>query len=251
MNKQEVLRICLRQPCAHYRVGFTQQHLHRTLPLPPPSTIIGMIHNILGCKRGEVIRGFDIAVHGNYESVFFQYQLFRNIEKAGKPAYKEANPWEARPNQVQLLNNVNLKIYIRFADDFTAINKISRDDVIAGFKEPQMPFIIGRREDLAVPEENGIEMIAIEEKELPVKLEYNHWLNQDTARRYNLNGPLYLLGTYYKLLDRVRNFERRRFVYAEKQPIEPFKEGNRCVDPVGWMDNDTPLFFLEISGKET
>ena len=252
MNKIDVIRLIFKQPTAHYRVGFTQQNLHRTLPLPPPSTIIGMIHNLMECENGGIIKGFDIAVCGHYESVFYQYQSFRKIftKSKVKSAYKEAHPGVTMPNQVQMLNNVYLRIYLTF-DDFDKDAPL----FIEKIKNPSIPFFIGRREDLAVLENIEIMPDTLKKSEFPQRLKLNYWAAEQEVQKYRLNGPVYLLGTYYRIEDKIRNFERRRFYYIEPQPLHPIKIGNRYKDPEGWTDEDDidgelkeiPVFFLGIN----
>ncbi|NIM16996.1 MAG: CRISPR-associated protein Cas5 [Candidatus Aminicenantes bacterium] len=253
MEELNVLRLIFRQPTAHYRVGFTQMNLHRTLPLPPPSTLIGFIHRVMECKKGEVRRGFDIAVCGHYESIFYQYQTFRDMHKTIKPAHKEASHYRMMPNQVQLLNNVYLRIYLRF-DDFEKDAPLFMEKL----NNPCFPFIIGRGEDLAVPEDNEIKPSFLIKKDFPQKLELNYWASQETVEAYKFHGPVYLLGTYYRLEEGMRNFERKRFYYIESQQINPVREGNKYKEPVGWVDigevdgnpEEIPVFFLGIDKTE-
>ena len=259
MEKKKVLKLIFRQPSAHYRVAFTQQHVHRSLPLPPPSTIIGMIHNLMDCKNGESLKGFDIAICGNYESLFYQYQLFRNIHKTYQPAYKEVHLGSPMPNQVQLLFNVYIRIYIAFDDTFNDVNQITKDKFIEKLSNPGMPFIIGRREDLAILEIREIKQSEVIFSEFPEHLLFSHWINEKMADDYGLHGPVYQLGTFYKIQEKVRNFERHRFYYIEPQPLEPKKKGNKYEEPTGWVDRteidgevkNIPVFFLGLNQLES
>lgn len=253
MEKLNVLRLIFNQPTAHYRVGFTQMNLHRTLPLPPPSTIIGFIHRVMECKEGEAIRGFDIAVCGSYESIFYHYQTFRNMGKSIQPAHKEASHYGMMPNQVQLLNNVYLRIYIRF-DDFDK----DAPRFLEKLNNPSLPFYIGRREDMAVPDDCEIKPSFLEKKDFPQSLEYGYWVSHNAVQQYGIHGAVYLLGTYYRIEEKIRNFERRRFYYIEPQPLNPVKDGNKYKDPEGWIDTctiddktvDIPVFFLGINAEQ-
>jgi CRISPR-associated protein Cas5t len=253
MEKLNVLRLIFKQPTAHYRVGFTQMHIHRTLPLPPPSTIIGFLHRVMECKEGKSIQGFDIAVCGKYESIFYHYQTFRDLGKAIESAHKEASHHGMMPNQVQLLNNVYLRIYIRF-DDFDK----DAPRFLEKLNNPSLPFYLGRREDMAILEDIAIKSTYLEKKDLPQSLEYNYWVSRQSIQQYGIHGAVYLLGTYYKIEEKIRNFERRRFYYIEPQPINPVKDGHKYKDPIGWVDTydidgnaiDIPVFFLGINKPE-
>lgn len=259
MDTKKVLKLVFRQPTAHYRVGFTQQHVHRTLPLPAPSTIIGMIHNLMGVKQGEQLRGFDIAVCGDYESIFYQFQLFRNIDKPYRAPYKEVHRGTPMPNQVQLLFNVYLRIYIAFDENFDKVNHMTRDQFIRRTANPTMPFIIGRREDLAILENLEITTADLTTADFPGKLELNHWATEKTTREYGLEGTVFQLGTFYKIEDKIRNFKRQRFYYIESQPLGPVKKGNQYENPRGWVDTieingqhkTIPVFFLGLNESES
>ena len=48
-NQIMAMRLVIYQPHAHYRVPFTYQRRH-TYPIPPYSTVKGLICNVLGIK---------------------------------------------------------------------------------------------------------------------------------------------------------------------------------------------------------
>ena len=241
-NSNKILRIHLQMPVAHWRVGFTQQNLHRTYPLPPPSTVLGMIHNLMGCKRGEVITGIDIAIIGKYDFIFYQFQTFRNLYNPSNPAYKESHIGGTMPNKVQLLGNVELYIYIKDKGIKKKEEPISFNELIDAFKNPRMPFILGRREDIAIIEnpEEDIKEISLFQKTAPLRLEeFSLWIPNESNEANFLKGPTYLLTTYYKLDEKnnIRDFQRERDIYAEPQMIRPRdKEDGIYEEPKLTMD---------------
>ncbi|RLG11134.1 type I-B CRISPR-associated protein Cas5 [Candidatus Pacearchaeota archaeon] len=218
----KVLRLHFTLPVAHWRVPFTQQHIHRTYPLPPPSTVLGMIHNVCGCKKEEKILGIDMAIAGKYEFMFYQYQLFRNLANPVKHAYKEAHPGQSMPTQVQLLGNVELYIYLSIQKDVKPKNEkeekvLSLDEIKNYFANPSVPFIIGRKEDIAVLEDEPV-IIELEEKPLPFSLQkFSCWVPVD--QNSGLKGVVYLLPFYYEKINDIRNFKKIRCIYAEPQVI--------------------------------
>ena len=261
MNSK-ILRIHLRMPVAHWRIPFTQQNLHRTYPLPPPSTVLGMIHNLCGCKTGEVIKGIDIAIAGRYEFVFYQYQIFRNLYKDKKSAYKEAHRGGSMPNKVQLLGNVELYIYIK--DEGACLEKKGEqeneffDRIVDAFRNPSMPFILGRREDIAIVEDIK-ENIQLTEREMPLYTKIPLWVPEEKTEELGLHGVSYLLPTYYNLENGIRNFERNWYVYVESQPVDlnANDEIPKClVDTVELekenrkMKIQIPVVFLGIDVKK-
>ncbi|MCD6484775.1 MAG: CRISPR-associated protein Cas5 [Candidatus Odinarchaeota archaeon] len=279
MNSK-ILRIHLRMPVAHWRIPFTQQNLHRTYPLPPPSTVLGMIHNLCGCKTGEEIRGIDIAIAGRYEFVFYQYQIFRNLYKDKKSAYKEAHRGGSMPNKVQLLGNVELYIYIK--DEGACLEKngdkvkgFNFDCIVNAFENPSMPFILGRREDIAIVEDikddqstdknNNSkvkeDILIVNDKLVNKRLNYlkkfSIWVPEKSEYGKYFMGPVYLLPDYYMIKGNIRNFNRKWYIFAEPQPISLKEEnekfllpGFEFVDELKFDNEDgifLPVIFLGIN----
>ena len=77
---EKTLLIELFQPFAQYRNPFTFYYA-QTYPLPPKSTVIGMLQNALndwyGNERGiKEWWSLKVSVHGGFESIFWNYQQF-------------------------------------------------------------------------------------------------------------------------------------------------------------------------------
>jgi len=224
----KVLRLHFNLPVAHWRIPFTQQNIHRSYPLPPPSTVLGMIHNICGCKTDEVIPCLDMAIMGNYEYIFYQYQLLRNLNESIKPPYKEAHCGQPMPTKVQLLGNVKLYIYLRKYEKSLLFNindyptekikNLSLEEIKEYFENPRVPFCLGRKEDIAILEK--IEFINIEKDYLPFSTgKFSLWLPFKKAVEIGINGPVYLLPAYYTKINNIRNFNKIRCVFIESQPF--------------------------------
>jgi CRISPR-associated protein Cas5t len=85
-NTAHILRLKIYQPQAHYRVPFTYQRRH-TYPIPPYSTVIGFLCNVLGMDDQEKeeyqkLRAIKISVAGRFESKTTEYIWFRNLAKS-------------------------------------------------------------------------------------------------------------------------------------------------------------------------
>ncbi len=270
----EVLKLHFILPVAHWRVSFTQNNIHRSYPLPPPSTVLGMIHKVCGCKEGEKILGIDMAVAGKYEYIFYQYQLFRNLHNPVRHAYKEAHPGGPMPTQVQLLGGVELYIYLRVENNIISNKEnekvLSLEKIKNCFENPSAPFIIGRREDIAILE--GFEIIQLKKVSLPFSLQkFSCWVN--IKHKSGLRGVTYLIPFYYDKVeiktknkkDIIRNFEKIRCIYAEPQMISLI---NNEV-PEGYVDEivikkeekksnkkekeeplKLPVFFLKLNEEK-
>jgi CRISPR-associated protein Cas5t len=85
-NRAYILRLKIYQPQAHYRVPFTYQRRH-TYPIPPYSTVIGFLCNVLGIDDQEKeeyqkLRAIKISIAGRFESKTTEYTWFRNLSKS-------------------------------------------------------------------------------------------------------------------------------------------------------------------------
>ncbi|MEM4592761.1 MAG: type I-B CRISPR-associated protein Cas5b [Sulfolobales archaeon] len=79
-----------------------------TYPLPPYSTIIGLLYTALGRKwQGET---FDISIQGSHEAIFRDYVRFRKYNFKDKAL-------ETLPLEVPILYNLRLIIHLRGDED--------------------------------------------------------------------------------------------------------------------------------------
>ncbi|CAM3267965.1 type I-B CRISPR-associated protein Cas5b [Rhodothermus bifroesti] len=131
-----VLRLRIYQPQAHYRVPFTYQRRH-TYPIPPYSTVIGFLCNVLGIddpKKQENLRDepvilydelkkIKISIAGSFESKTTEYVWFRNLSTAShirRFGYAENRSVGGHvehiggqsPVSMDILNEVRLVIYL-------------------------------------------------------------------------------------------------------------------------------------------
>ncbi len=158
---EKTLLIELFQPFAQYRNPFTFYYA-QTYPLPPKSTIIGMLQNALNDWYGSE-RGVDewwnlkVSVHGGFESVFWNYQQLIKATKTGisfvrfkgKPTLWNQNlplygfPITSQRSPVlqQELFNGWLYILLRGDEDFLS-------EIKASLEKPKKILSLGRSEDV-------------------------------------------------------------------------------------------------------
>jgi CRISPR-associated protein Cas5, N-terminal domain len=78
----KILKLKIYQPTAHYRIPFTFARRH-TYPIPPYSTVIGLICNVLGIadQKNEnfekIKNGLSLAIYGEYEFLNREYVWLR------------------------------------------------------------------------------------------------------------------------------------------------------------------------------
>lgn len=184
-----------------------------TYPLPPYSTVIGMLHRILGASAGEY-HEMDISVQGNYEGIFTAYNTTR--------FYKGDNI-TSMPLNVHMLYGVNLIIHV-VSDDETLKN------IYNGFKEYNSAFTLGRNEDLARVDEikfvnlDNIEIDEDDEDEISLKNCFY------IPEKYNtiLNGINYKINKVYKVKNNLRQWEKVKVTYVEAG--ESLEEGQYYKD---------------------
>ena len=168
MNKnEEIILIELFQPFAQYRNPFTFYYA-QTYPLPPKSTIIGMLQNAVGDWYGykrwyKNEKGEDknlwwdnlkVSIHGGFESVFWNYQqLIKGdvtLEKLNNvitlwnqklPLYNNGIKSQRTPVYQQELFNGHLFIFLKGKKDLI-------DEIENALKNPQKILYLGRSEDV-------------------------------------------------------------------------------------------------------
>jgi CRISPR-associated protein Cas5t len=79
------IRLQIYQPQAHYRIPFTYQRRH-TYPIPPYSTVIGFLCNLLGIDDQSTplfkkIKKLKISIAGRFGAKITEYIWFRNLSK--------------------------------------------------------------------------------------------------------------------------------------------------------------------------
>jgi len=142
MSMDKTLYIELFQPFAQYRNPFTFYYA-QSYPLPPKSTIVGMLQNAVDDWYGNrygLKKWWDnlkISVHGGFESAFWNYQQLvkGNIQiseienrillvNQGLPLYNDGIKSQRTPVYQQELFNGHLYIFIR--GDKKILNEVKK-----------------------------------------------------------------------------------------------------------------------------
>jgi len=270
----KVLKLKIYQPTAHYRIPFTFARRH-TYPIPPYSTVIGLICNVLGIedqndeKFKKLKDCLSIAIYGKYESLNREYLWFRTLNKEehnrrfGYPENRvidniPEHPGGQIPTRIDVLENVNLLIYIKHNDE-NFLQKIKET-----FENPQKrkyPIHLGRAEDLVVFKEINDE-IKIENKPFYGKLDDFTWIidpkrgieyldsdfYSDTEKYeefFNkIQGSYHLITSFYEIIEGIRNFE-----YV---PVKLFEGGSfplyfgKPFEFICDIEENIPLFFAKM-----
>lgn len=154
------IRLKLKQNLVNYKLP-TSFQLKETYPLPPYSTVIGMVHNT--CNYTEY-KPMKISVQGKYHS--------KVNELATRYEFKNGMTFDATRHQikvgeygisrgvsnVELLSDVELVIHIVPEDE----NLV--EEIFNAFKTPHEYISLGRREDLVVVDE--VKIVEISEERI-------------------------------------------------------------------------------------
>ncbi|MTI48950.1 MAG: type I-B CRISPR-associated protein Cas5 [Firmicutes bacterium] len=156
----KAIRLKLYQNMVNYKKP-TSFQLKETYPLPPYSTIIGMVHNL--CQYTEY-KEMDVSVQGKYFSkvndLFTRYEFKNGMKfdkarhqiKVGKAGISKG------VSTAELLVDVELLIHIIPKDQRLV------EEIYNAFLYPREYPSLGRREDLVVIEE--VKTVEVLEKEL-------------------------------------------------------------------------------------
>lgn len=214
IEKAKTVRAEIYQPFACYREPLVMSGFITSLPLPPPTTIAGMLVHAMDEKFEDWI---DIAVIGKAESFMVDYQrLVKEPEK-----YHRTGTHKPSPARFQVLTNVNLTVFIKGGN----LNKICD-----ALNNPKNYLSLGRKEDTAfVPK--GAEIVEV--RTIKVSLENaikNDIILENTYIPFTKEnsdiGYYYRLSKRYKSLDE-RDFEFDDYLYVSER--SKFIAGEFCM----------------------
>lgn len=271
------LRIELELSQAHFRKPWSFSIRH-TYPVPPFSTVIGFLCNVLGDKGLLFQNDFGLAVFSRFESLDCEYTWLRNLSpKAHKAKYHSYSNRQLRDNNIEhpggqspvrifVLNDVKLLLYLNCENEnlYSLIQE--------GFKRPGQWFShlhLGRSEDWVVVK--SAEVVKLEKKSYSGKTEYMTWipspeeyLNAGKTDGYErtfhtLKGRTMLIPAKYEIVSvnntRLRNFEWKKVKVLESQnyPITLTSESfEYLIDSIWESDKVTelPVIFTRIDKFE-
>ncbi|MDK2781742.1 MAG: CRISPR-associated protein Cas5t [Archaeoglobi archaeon] len=147
---EKTLFVEIFQPFAQYRNPFTFYYA-QTYPLPPKSTVIGMLQNATDRYYDPEFWNLKINTHGGFESVFWNYQqlikgdvefdkTFRVVNQ-GKPLYNEGVKSQRAPVHQQELFNGRIYLFIRGEEGLL-------DEIRSSLEKPKKILSLGRSEDV-------------------------------------------------------------------------------------------------------
>lgn len=195
----KAIRVKLYQNMVNYRKP-TSFQLKETYPLPPPSTVIGMVHNLCGFTEYHEM---DISIQGKYHSkvndLYTRYE-FKNAAKyeQGRHQLKTGGYGISRGvATAELLTDVELLLHL-LPKDQTIVEEIEK-----AFLYPVEYPSLGRREDLALIKE--VKVVDVYEKELEdyinISNDYSAYIPLELLEKKDavIKKEIGIAGTRYKL----------------------------------------------------
>ena len=239
----KAIKLKLYQNMVNYKVP-TSFQLKESYPLPPYSTVIGMVHSLCDFKEYKPMK---ISISGNYFSKvnnLYTRHEFNNSDNLIKG-----------PATIELLVDVNLTIHIIPEDQSEEFLNM----IFEAFKYPKEYPSLGRREDIVLIKD--VKIVNVEEKRLKKDLsngEENfayipiNFIQEKLVNYGNKKSGIGIYGTRYELtknytLDNIgtedkpqmiRSWEKEEVIYSSN--IKGFK---RREVPV---DTDDEIVFCKL-----
>ena len=253
----KAIKLKLYQNMVNYKVP-TSFQLQESYPLPPYSTVIGMVHSLCDFKEYKPMK---ISISGNYFSKV--NDLYTRYE------FKNGNPFEMGRHQLnvngyginrgvataELLVDVNLTIHIITEDQ----SEEFLNTIFEAFKYPREYPSLGRREDIVLIKD--VKIVDVEKKKLEKDLSNGednfayipvNFMQEKLVTHGDKKIGMNIYGTRYELTKNyilnnigtkakpkmIRSWEKEEVIYSSN--IKGFK---RREVPV---DTDDEIVFCEL-----
>jgi len=195
-------------------------------PLPPYSTIIGLIYKAMGKKWNK--EHFQISIQGDYETIYRDYVWFKKYNLIKKKLEKP-------PLQVPILYNLTLLIHIMAENEF--LNQIEK-----ALKEPkEVLFLSGGEYPVKVEE---VKRVACEKKRISeedcITLGYNAYIPKQHLENINTTdkGILFNLSYFYKNSNKPKTYNWIDAYY--------FQKGTCIYGSLMFDEDENPVFLTDL-----
>lgn len=233
----KVLRIKAFQETACYKKPFSNK-VTETYPLPPYSTVKGLIHSILEADR---LIPFSLSIQGSYESMLIDYKKTYFVKKrefampivldglSGEVPSFSNKVMTSMPLYTHMLYNVELIFHI-------LANEQVLEEIYRGFTNLNSFVSLGRHEDiLRVDEVKFVELKETDECET----RHGIYIPKAYCEEEGMGVP-YLLNWTYTIKKGIREWEKIPSIYLSKNRFINEGEFNRPI----YIDNENYPVFL-------
>ncbi|WP_374724391.1 type I-B CRISPR-associated protein Cas5b [Calidifontibacillus erzurumensis] len=232
----QAIRLKLYQNLVNYKLPSSFQ-LKESYPLPPYSTVSGMVHRVCGFMEYHPMK---ISIQGDYYSrvndLNTRYEFSAAAYESDRHTFKLHSTEENRDygmirgiSTTELLTDMYLIIHLQPEEEKDL------KTIYEAFKNPSEYVSLGRREDLVRIDE--VEIVKIEKKVFDEEyiLSNSAYIPLDLLEEYYLeNVTVYKINRYYEKIKLKKNIEQRRF---KQIPVFHAVKG-RTISPGLEMDVD-------------
>lgn len=221
----KVLKLKLFQESACYKKPFAYK-VTETYPLPPYSTVSGMIHNLISAEEYVPMK---ISIQGDYESIFNSYNTMY--------FYKKSNEVTSMPLNTHMLYGINLTLHI--AAEEAILNKI-----INGLKNLNEHISLGRREDLVrIDDVRFTEILELdtEDDEVDKIIIKKPIYIPKKSVSFRCSGINYRLNYKYEINNNLRLWKKVDVIYAER--------GQEIDEGMVTLDSQGDIVYLADAGE--
>ncbi len=151
-DTREIIKINLWGQTAHFRI-YGNQNFCDSFPLPPPSTVLGILREVLGERPPEPLK---LAIKGKFEVIFFDYQTFFHgaidlNNKKGWWVVRKINRYtDAKKGDDMQLNPLFVKVLFKPKYTVYLYAPEHHDFYLSRLSNPEGFISLGRSEDLAM-----------------------------------------------------------------------------------------------------
>ncbi|MFZ8805750.1 MAG: type I-B CRISPR-associated protein Cas5b, partial [Candidatus Calescibacterium sp.] len=191
----ECLKLKLYSPVGIFKNPLSMKGIE-IYPLPPYSTIIGLIYKAMGRKwNGEY---FQISIQGDYETIFRDYIWFKKYNLREKEL-------EKLPLQVPVLYNLKLIIHISAEENLLS-------EIENALKNPkELLFLSGGEYPVKIEE---VKRVKYQERKVSeddsVELKYNAYIPDELLKERKIsttnNGILFNLSYFYENQNKPKTY---------------------------------------------
>lgn len=242
----KAIRLKIEQELVNYKVP-TSFQLKETYPLPPYSTVIGMIHNLCGYKEYTPM---EISIQGYYHSkvndLYTRYEFKPGLKYEKGRHQLEINGYGIGKGvaTAELLSEVELLIHI------VPDNKVLSNEIEQRLKFPKEYPTLGRREDLAVIREVKIVEVDWKDKSIQMKLPNNYAayipidLENEIKSELKDGGTRFTLNKNYEIVNVGTNKKPKLFRKWVKKEVIYSSQVRATRKSKVLVDEDQNVLFL-------
>jgi len=238
----KALRLDAYQETACYTRPFANK-VTETYPLPPYSTVKGMIHAIL--EANELVP-FELSIQGNYDTIITDYRKTYFVEKStvNMPIIFDGLEGEmpnfpdmkSMPLYSHMLYNVNLIIHVKAELDIL-------QNIYEAFTQLKSHVSLGRQEDLL--RIDSVQFVSLEELDLfdGKRLDYSMYVPTDKVYEDELKvGIPYKLNWTYEIKNNIREWVRIPVVYFEENTFI----NEELIQDTAFLDHDGNIVIWNL-----